>query len=128
MTTTHKIMLAAMAGALIGAVGAPAIQAPQQDDPPGYVVAEIEVTDPAAMQKYGERVPETLAPFHHHYVVRGGKPQALEGEPPRGVVVIAFDSVAKAKEWYESPGYQALIPLRQSASKGRLFLIEGPPE
>ena len=127
MTTTSKILLAAMAGASIGAVVARAIQAPQQKETPGYVVAEIEVTDPAAMQKYGERVPETLAPFHHHYVVRGGKPQALEGEPPRGVVVIAFDSVARAKEWYESPAYRALIPLRQSASRGRIFLVEGQP-
>ena len=128
VTTTYKVILAAAAGALIGAVGARAIQAPQQKEAPGYFVAEIEVTDPAAMRKYGERVPETLSPFHHRYVVRGGKPQALEGEPPKSVVMIAFDSVAKAREWYESPAYRALIPLRQSASKGRLFLVEGPGE
>jgi uncharacterized protein (DUF1330 family) len=128
VTTKRKITLAGMAGVLVGAVAARAIQAPQRKEPPGYFVAEIEVTDPVAMQKYGERVPETLAPFHHHYVVRGGKPKALEGEPPRGVVVIAFDSVAEAREWYESPAYRALISLRQSASKGRLFLVEGPQE
>ena len=128
MTTTLKLTLAAMAGALIGAMGAPAIQARQPSPAPGYFVAELEVTDPAAMKSYGEKVPETLAPFNHHYVVRGGKPQALEGYPPRGLVVIAFDSVARAKEWYESPAYQALIPLRQSASKGRIFLVEGPHE
>jgi len=127
VTTKHKIVLTAVVGVAIGAVGARAIQAPQQREEAGYFVAEIEVTDPAAMQKYGERVPETLAPFRHHYVVRGGKPQALEGEPPKGVVVIAFDSVARAREWYDSPAYRALIPLRQSASKGRTFLVEGPP-
>ena len=128
MRTTIKFILAAIAGVLIGAVGAPAIHARQQPrEPPGYFIAEIEVTDIAAMQKYGERVPDTLAPFDHHYVVRGGKPLALEGEAPKGVVVIAFDSVARAKEWYESPAYRALIPLRQSASKGRIFLVEGQP-
>ena len=127
MTTIFKLVLAAMAGTLIGAVGAPAIQARQQSaaPAPGYFIAEIEVTDPAAMKSYGEKVPETLAPFNHHYVVRGGKPQALEGEPPRSLVVIAFDSVARAREWYESPAYRALIPLRQSASKTRIFLAEG---
>ena len=125
MTTTCKLVLAAVAGTLMGVVGAAAIQTRQPSAAPGYFVAEIEVTDPSAMRHYGEKVPETLAPFNHHYVVRGGKPQALEGEPPRGVVVIAFDSVAKAKEWYESPAYRALIPLRQSASKGRIFLVEG---
>ena len=125
MTTTLRLALAAVAGALIGAVGAPAIHARQPSPAPGYFVAEIEVTDPAAMQRYGEKVPETLAPFHHRYVVRGGRPQSLEGEPPRGVVIIAFDSVAKAREWYESPAYRALIPLRQSASKARIYLAEG---
>ena len=127
MTTRRKIMLAAIVGALIGAVGARAIPAKPAKEAPGYFIAEIEVTDPAAMQKYGEKVPETLAPFPHRYVVRGGKPQALEGEPPRGVVVIAFDSVTEAREWYDSAAYRALIPFRQAASKGRLFLVEGQP-
>ena len=127
MATRDKIILAAIAGALVGAAAARAIHAGRAKEAPGYFVAEIEVTDPAAMRKYGERVPETLAPFRHRYVVRGGDPRALEGEPPRAVVVIAFDSVAKAKEWYESPAYRTLIPLRQSASMGRIFLVEGPP-
>ena len=121
----HKVTLAAIAGVLIGAAAAPLVRARQAEDPPGYFIAEVEVTDPAGMKRYGDKVPDTLAPFDHHYVVRGGRPRALEGEPPKGVVVIAFDSVAKAKEWYESPAYRAIIPLRQSASKSRIYLVEG---
>ena len=83
MTTTLKLTLAAMAGVLIGAVGAPAIQARQPSPAPGYFVAELEVTDPAAMKSYGEKVPETLAPFNHQYLVRSSKIQTLEGEPPK---------------------------------------------
>jgi len=119
-----RLTLAAAASALIGAVAVPAVHARQTKEAPGYFIAELEVTDPAGMQKYGEKVPETLAPFHHSYLVRA-RAQALEGVPPKGVVVIAFDSVARAKEWYESPAYQALIPLRQAASRGRVFLLEG---
>jgi uncharacterized protein (DUF1330 family) len=62
------------------------------------------------MQQYGEKVPETLAAFNHRYVVRSSKTQSLEGEPPAGIVVIAFDSVAKAREWYDSPAYAAIRP------------------
>jgi uncharacterized protein (DUF1330 family) len=83
------------------------------------------VTDPATMQKYGEKAPETMEPFHHHFVVRGGKTQALEGEPPKGIIVIAFDSVEKAREWYDSPAYSAIKPIRQSAAKSRVFIVEG---
>jgi uncharacterized protein (DUF1330 family) len=39
--------------------------------------------------------------------------------------VIAFDSVEQARAWYYSPAYQAIKPIRQSAVKGRMFLVEG---
>jgi uncharacterized protein (DUF1330 family) len=106
--------------------GAKVIRAQQNQPLPGYVIAEVEVTDPTTMQKYGEKVAGTLEPFHHHFVVRGGgKAQALEGEPPKRIIVIAFDSVEKAREWYDSPAYSAIRPIRQSASKSRLFIVEG---
>jgi uncharacterized protein (DUF1330 family) len=126
MKTNYKLPLAALAGVLIGGAGTNAIHAQRAKVPPAYVIAEVEVTDPANMQKYGEKVPETLAPFNHHYVVRSNKIQALEGEPPKGgVVVIAFDSVEKARIWYDSPAYTAIRPIRQSAAKSRIFIVEG---
>ena len=125
MKTKHKLALAIVAGVAIGAAGARAIHAQQVKTPPAYVVAEVEVNDPATMKKYGEKVPDTLAPFHHQYVVRGGKPQALEGEAPKGIVVIAFDSAEKARSWYDSPAYEAIKPIRQSAAKSRIYIVEG---
>ncbi len=126
MKTNLKLALAVLAGISIGVAGAMAIQAQQVKTPPGYVIAEVEVTDLATMQKYGEKVPETLAPFNHHYVVRSNKIQALEGEAPKGgIVVIAFDSAEKAREWYDSPAYAAIRPIRQSAAKSRIFIVEG---
>jgi uncharacterized protein (DUF1330 family) len=126
MKTNYKVALASLAGLLIGVAADKTIHAQQVKTPPGYVIAEVEVTDPATMQKYGEKVPETLAPFNHRYVVLSSKIQALEGEPPKGgVVVIAFDSVEKAREWYDSPAYAAVRPIRQSAAKSRIFIVEG---
>jgi uncharacterized protein (DUF1330 family) len=127
MKTNHKLALAVLAGVSIGIAGATAIHAQQVKTPPAYVIAEIAVIDPpgANLQKYAEKMPDTLAPFNHHYVVRGGKTQALEGEPPKTIVVIAFDSAAKAREWYDSPAYEAIKPIRQSATKSRLFIAEG---
>src|SRR5437588_390011 len=128
MKTKHKLALGVLTGVLIGAVGGRTIHAQQAKPGPGYVIAEVEVTDLPTMQKYGEKVPETLAPFNHHYVVRSSKIQTLEGEPPKGgVVMIAFDSVEKAREWYDSPAYAAIRPIRQSAAKSRIFIVEGLP-
>jgi len=126
MKTNHKLALAALAGAAIGVAGAKAMDAQQAKIPPGFIISEPDaLLDLPSLQKYAEKVPETLAPFNHHFIVRGGKPQALEGEAPQGVVVIAFDSVEKAREWYDSPAYRAIRPLRQDSSKGRLFIVEG---
>lgn len=126
MKTNYKLALAVLAGLSIGIAGDKAIHAQQVNKPPGYVIAEVEVTDPAGMQKYGAKVPQTMAPFNHRYLVRSNKIQALEGEPPKGgVVVIAFDSAEKAREWYDSPAYAAIRPIRQSAAKSRIFVVEG---
>ena len=126
MKTNLTLALAVLAGISIGVVGASAIHAQQVKTAPGYVIAEVEVTDPAAMNKYGEKVPETLAPFNHHYVVLSHKIQSLEGDPPKGgVVIIAFESAEKAREWYDSPAYAAVRPIRQGAAKSRIFIVEG---
>jgi len=127
MKTKYKVALAVLAGILIGVAGARAIHAQEQKTRPGYIIAEVEVTDPTTLKKYSETAPQIVASFGGHYVVRGGgNIQALEGEPPKGfVVVIGFDSVEKAREWYDSPAYAAIRPFRQSATKSRLFLVEG---
>src|ERR1700683_3916899 len=127
MKTHLKLALAVLAGAAIGVTGTAAIHAQQAKTPPGYVISDVEVTDPTALQKYGEKAPQIVASFNGHYVVRGGgKIQALEGEPPKGyIVVIAFDSAEKPGEWYDSPAYAAIRPIRQSSTKSRLFIAEG---
>ena len=129
MSRNGNLPLAVLAGISIGAVGFKAIHAQEVKTPPAYLIAETEVTDRAAFQKYAEKVPETLAPFtgSFHYVVRGGKTQALEGQPPKSIVVIAFDSTDKALAWYNSPAYEAIRPIRQGASVSRIFMAEGLP-
>jgi uncharacterized protein (DUF1330 family) len=125
MKTSHKLALAVLAGVAIGVAGAKVIHAQPAKVPPAYFVAELEVTDPPTLRKYGEKVPETLAAFNHHYLVRGGKAQALEGEPPKGIVIIAFDSAEKAREWYDSPAYEAIKAIRKSSAKSRIYVVEG---
>jgi uncharacterized protein (DUF1330 family) len=125
MKTNHKLALAVLAGVAIGVAGATAIHAQQVKAPPAYVIAEVDVTDPTTFQKYAEKVPGTLAPFNGHYLVRGGKIQALEGEAPKRFVVIAFDNAEKAQGWEDSPAYEAIKPIRHSSAKSRVFIVEG---
>jgi uncharacterized protein (DUF1330 family) len=92
----------------------------------GYMIGNITITDPEAFAEYGKRVPETVAAFGGTYVVRGGTPEKVEGDyNPVRIVVLQFDSVEKAKEWYNSPEYTPLKEMRMKASTGDLYFVEG---
>lgn len=91
-----------------------------------YVIAEIEVVDPAAYEEYRKQVPAVVAKFGGKFIVRGGKVEPREGGwAPKRIVVVEFPSMAQAQKWYDSPEYAPLIQLRQKASKGKLILVEG---
>jgi uncharacterized protein (DUF1330 family) len=125
MKSNHKLAVAVLAGISIGVAGAHAIHAQQVKAPPAYVISEVDVTDPATFQKYAEKAPETVAAFNGHYLARGGKIQAVEGEAPKRIVVIAFESAEKARAWEYSPAYEAIKPIRHSSAKSRIFIVEG---
>lgn len=131
MNAAQKMVLALLGGIGIGAAAAAAIHAQQPKSPPGYVIAEVEPdptrnADPAAARRYAEEAPKSLIPFDGRYVIRGGAVQAIEGEPPRGyLVVIAFDSVARARAWYDSPAYQAIQPIRANSTRSRILIVQG---
>jgi uncharacterized protein (DUF1330 family) len=95
---------------------------------PGYVVGEVEITDPAGFQDYVGKVGATLAGYDARLIIRG-EPRAKEGPIPVGtIVVIEFASVAEAERWYHSPAYSEIIPLRQRAANTRLYIVEGEPQ
>ena len=125
MKTKYKLMLAVVAGVFIGAVGAWAIYAQEVKTPPAYVFAEVNVTDPGGMQQYRVKLPDTLAPYNHQVLISGGKTDALEGDAPKTIVVISFDSMKDARAWYDSPAYQAIKPIRESAATSRVFIVDG---
>lgn len=126
MKANFKTVLALSVGIAIGVGGASTIYGRQAKTAPGYVISEVDaITDLPTLQQYGQKVGETIAPFNPHFLVSGGKTQMLDGEPPKGIVVIEFESVVRAREWYESPAYQAIKGLRISSAKGRMFVVEG---
>ncbi len=92
----------------------------------GYLVAHIEITDPAAFKAYQAAVPPVVAKFGGRYLVRGGATEVREGDwPVSRLVILAFESVDQARRFYDSPDYQEILPLRLAASKGMLAIVEG---
>lgn len=93
---------------------------------PGYVIAQINVTDPAVYPTYVAKVLPTIEAFGGAFLVRGGHAESYEGTPPGDRhVVIRFPSFEKARAWYHSELYAEAKALRQSASTSVQTIVEG---
>jgi uncharacterized protein (DUF1330 family) len=93
---------------------------------PAYFVAELEITNPAAMEPYRAEVPATIAQYGGRYLARGGATELVEAGPePKRIVIVEFADAAAAKRWYHSPEYQKILPIRLANSTGRVFIVEG---
>ena len=120
---SRKLVLAASLGAALGAVAMQVLHA--QAKPPAYLVAEIDVTDADLYKQYLDKGGPLYAQFTGRFLVRGGAIDKFAGEPPKRLVIAAFDSLAQAQAFRDSPAYQALVPLRDKASKFRAYIAEG---
>jgi uncharacterized protein (DUF1330 family) len=92
--------------------------------PKGYVTITEDVKDPAAMGEYGKLAAQamsgaTLLSF-------GPAVETLEGEwHGTQTVVLEFESVEAAKEWYYSDAYQEAAKIRQSAAECNGVIVSG---
>jgi uncharacterized protein (DUF1330 family) len=116
--------LAMLAGVAIGAAAVSGLNA--QGQPGAYAIVDIsEITD---QNTFGQILPKALPAseaFGGKYIVRTSKMTALDGTPPQRFVVIAFDSVEKAKAWDSSPAQKEVNDLRKKSTKSRVFIADG---
>ncbi len=123
MSTVLTVFAAVVMGAI--ALKGPHAPAPSASKLPAFYISEFEVTDSEGLKPYSARVASTFEPFGGRYIVRGGTIAPLEGEAPKGRIVIAFESMEKAQGWFNSPTYQEIKPIRHKAAKSRTFIVEG---
>jgi uncharacterized protein (DUF1330 family) len=98
----------------------------QEEFMPAYILAEVEITNPAGYESYRPLAGASVAQYGGKFVVRGGKAELIEGsKEPARIVVIEFPDTAAAKRWYNSPEYQEALKIRLANSTGRVLLVEG---
>lgn len=123
MTTHWKISLALIAGALIGATGIELARAAAK--PPGYLIVEYEITDPAGFKTYIQGA--NALNSSRVFLARHAKGTALSGEPPKWIGIVRYPSLEDALAHDASPEYAALKPIRDKSTKWRSFVVEGMP-
>ncbi len=92
--------------------------------PKGYVIITEDIKDPAGMAEYGKLASKTMGGA----TILGFGPavETLEGEwHGTQTVLLEFESVEAAKEWYHSDAYQEAAKLRQAAADCNGAIISG---
>jgi uncharacterized protein (DUF1330 family) len=66
-----------------------------------------------------------LAPYKAKVLVRGGKPNIVQGDPPKRIIIFQFESVAVAQNWVNSAAHKACEALQKEAVHERVYIVEG---
>jgi uncharacterized protein (DUF1330 family) len=123
VNTGLKLATALLAGCAIGAAVVEGVHA--QAKPPAFTVAEIDVFDPEGFQEFAKLNTASVAAAGGRFLALRGRVASSEGVPPKGVAIIAWDSLDQATEYFSSPTFKELIPLRDRSARVRLFHVEG---
>lgn len=93
---------------------------------PGYMIADVNVTDPEGFEEYRKLVSATIEAYGGRYLVRGGATETVEGDwSPSRLVILEFDSVEQAKAWYYSEEYSGPKEMRHNSATTNAIFAEG---
>ncbi|MEL6236319.1 MAG: DUF1330 domain-containing protein [Pseudomonadota bacterium] len=93
--------------------------------PKGYVIARIDVSDAAEYAKYTAETPRLVAEAGGRFLTRGGRYEAKEGVARSRNVIIEFPDFETARGFYDSAGYQAILPHALKGAEREMVVVEG---
>ena len=94
-----------------------------------YAIAHLQDAAPHPdIADYMERITSTFEPFGGRFLVHGTPPEVKEGAWAGHVVVIGFPGMDEARDWWDSPAYQEIAPLRSRHIEGDIILVRGVPQ
>lgn len=125
MKFPYTIAIAVFTGFGLGGIAVQALHA--QGKPPAYYVAEVEAADENVyMNEWAPKISETIKAAGGVYLARGTNIRAIEGTPPKRVVISKWESMDKLNAWRNGEAYKGLDPVRAKAIKStRTYAIEG---
>ena len=92
----------------------------------GYVLLQVNINDPEVFKKYPELSEKIISKFGGKYLFRGGEFEILEGSWDfKRNVLLEFENISKAQEWYNSSDYQEALKIRSNSATSNLIIIEG---
>jgi len=125
MRTRFAVVLVVAIGLGLGAIASRGLAA--QAKPPVFVVVDVnEITDADGFKALLKTGPANIVEVKGEdgrYLARTDNITALDGIAPKAIAIIAFDSVEKAKAYYDN--MKSTTAKRIKATKSRAFIVEG---
>lgn len=93
----------------------------------GFLFAELDVLDAAHFyDEYMPRVYPVLQKYGAVFLAGSDAPVVKEGgRDVKRVVLLEFESLQRAEEFYHSAEYQAVIGYRLNSARSHLYIFEG---
>ena len=93
---------------------------------PAYLIANVDIKDAERIKDYLKATPSIIKQFGGKFLVRGGDFEICEGSwNPKRLVLVEFESMQKAEQFYNSPEYKAIKDLRQSSAYTEWVFVDG---
>ena len=93
---------------------------------PAYLIANVDIKDVKKFKEYLRATPSIIKKHGGKFLVRGGDFEVYEGNwNPKRFVIVEFESMQKAKQFYDSPEYEEVKKLRQSSAYTDWVFVEG---
>ncbi|MBZ9857753.1 DUF1330 domain-containing protein [Mesorhizobium sp. CA13] len=91
-----------------------------------YAVAHMrQVKMGPQIVEYLQKIDATLEPFGGRFLVHGGDVEMIENDWPGHLIIIEFPDKQRARRWYDSAAYQAILPLRTDNSTADVVFVDG---
>ena len=94
---------------------------------PSYIIATLNsINDPDAFAAYQKSASASFTKYGAKFLLNSRNVETLDGDwQPSGVVVVEFESYEQAKEFYDSPEYQAVIKQRFDSADSAVIIADG---
>jgi uncharacterized protein (DUF1330 family) len=94
--------------------------------PKGYVIFTEDIHDKAQIDAYAQLAVPTILQAGGKILVVDDAHEQIEGSwHGTRTVVLEFESVEAARNWYTSPEYQEVAPQRHAAADNKAAIVAG---
>lgn len=91
-----------------------------------YVIFDVVSVHLDQMTSYREKAISSLEAYGGKIVAASNEVDSREGDwQPDRILIIEFDSMEKARGWYECPEYQEVLPIRLKANRDKMVIVPG---